>query len=133
MAQEKESDLPSALGTVRRLLRLAPWQEEAHRQLMRILALDGQRSVALAQYDVLSQMLMDELGVPPAPETDALYDQILAGEVEPLSADGVDGRNRKLSSKRESPFQAPVPPSHFVGRQSEIDQICSQMLSLIHI
>ncbi|MCK4315213.1 MAG: hypothetical protein KAX24_05525 [Anaerolineae bacterium] len=33
----------------RRLLALDSWQEEAHRELMRLLALTGQRSAALAQ------------------------------------------------------------------------------------
>ncbi|MCB0090479.1 MAG: bacterial transcriptional activator domain-containing protein, partial [Caldilineaceae bacterium] len=70
--QETQGKWDNALASVRRLLALAPWQEEAHCQLMRLLARSGQRSAALAQYDTLTQMLMDELGVSPAPETDAL-------------------------------------------------------------
>ncbi|MEZ4679054.1 MAG: BTAD domain-containing putative transcriptional regulator [Caldilineaceae bacterium] len=68
-----------ALAVTRRLLTHAPWHEEAHCTLMRLLARSGQRSAALAHYDTLTQILLDELGVPPAPTTNALYDQILAG------------------------------------------------------
>jgi DNA-binding SARP family transcriptional activator/predicted ATPase len=64
-----------------RLLAMDPWLEEAHRQLMLLLALGGQRSAALAQYAACRRTLRDELGVDPADETTALYERILAGEV----------------------------------------------------
>ncbi|MCB0081645.1 MAG: hypothetical protein KDE47_11970, partial [Caldilineaceae bacterium] len=126
--QETQGKLDNALASVRRLLALAPWQEEAHCQLMRLLARSGQRSAALAQYDTLTQMLMDELGVSPAPETDALYDQILAGEIGPLSS----GVSRSAASAMaiapaEPPFQALAQPSHFVGRRAEIERLRTQM------
>lgn len=66
---------------VRRQLALEPWQEEAHRQLMHALALDGQRSAALAQYETCRRLLADELGVEPTAETEALYEEIRAGEL----------------------------------------------------
>ena len=53
--------------------------EEAHRYRMRVLSLDGQRSRALAQYDQCVRILNEELGVEPAPETAALYEQIRGG------------------------------------------------------
>ena len=46
---------------------------------MRALALGGQRSAALAQYEACRRLLADELGVEPAPETTALYEQIRRG------------------------------------------------------
>jgi WD40 repeat protein/DNA-binding SARP family transcriptional activator len=61
-----------------------PYQEEAQQQLMHLLALTGQRSAALAQYDALRRLLRDELGVEPAAETRALYRRILSGEIEPV-------------------------------------------------
>ena len=42
---------------------------------MRLLALNGQRSDALAQYATCRRVLQAELGVEPAPETRALYEQ----------------------------------------------------------
>jgi DNA-binding SARP family transcriptional activator len=40
-----------ALRHTRRLLQLAPWNEEAHRQAMRLLAWTGQRGAALRQFE----------------------------------------------------------------------------------
>jgi predicted ATPase/DNA-binding SARP family transcriptional activator len=57
-------------------LEFDPWREEAHRQLMRVLVLRGQRSAALAQYERCRRTLADELGVEPAKETTALYERI---------------------------------------------------------
>ncbi|MBU1877557.1 MAG: tetratricopeptide repeat protein [Chloroflexi bacterium] len=65
-----------------RQVELEPWQEEAHRQLMRALALGGQRSAALAQYETCRRLLAEELGVEPAAETTRLYEQICDGELE---------------------------------------------------
>ncbi|MFL7795226.1 MAG: BTAD domain-containing putative transcriptional regulator [Anaerolineae bacterium] len=76
-------DYVKARGYVRQQLTLEPWREEAHRQLMRALALDGQRSVALAQYKTCRRVLADELGVEPAPETEALCEEIRTGELAP--------------------------------------------------
>ncbi len=59
-----------------RLLALDPWREEAHRQMMRLLALSGQRSAALAQYHACRRMLRKELGLEPLEETTALYEHI---------------------------------------------------------
>jgi DNA-binding SARP family transcriptional activator len=59
-----------------RLLALEPWHEETHRQLMRFLALRGDRNAALRQYESCRQLLAQELAVDPMPETTALYEQI---------------------------------------------------------
>jgi DNA-binding SARP family transcriptional activator len=55
-----------ALAYARRQIELEPWQEEAHRQVMRLLAQSGQRSAALAQYETCRRLLAKELGVQPA-------------------------------------------------------------------
>lgn len=59
-----------------RLVELEPWHEEAHRQLMRLLAISGQRGAALAQYESCRRVLAEELGVEPTSETVHLYEQI---------------------------------------------------------
>ncbi|MFQ5341662.1 MAG: BTAD domain-containing putative transcriptional regulator [Anaerolineae bacterium] len=78
-----------------RRVELAPWQEEAHRQLMRLLALNRQRSAALAQYEACRRALDRELGVEPSPDTVRLYKQIRDGEV----ADVELARPRTLAHK----------------------------------
>ena len=76
----------TALTYAWRRLDLEPWQEEGHRQVMRLLVLNGQRGAALAQYETCRRTLAEELNVEPAPETTALYEQIRDGNfpVSPL-------------------------------------------------
>jgi DNA-binding SARP family transcriptional activator len=71
----------TALTYAWRRLDLEPWQEEGHRQVMRLLALNGQRGAALAQYETCRHTLAEELNVNPAPETIALYEQIRDGNL----------------------------------------------------
>lgn len=83
---EGQGDFAAGLPHARRLLAIDPYAEAAHRQLMRLLALSGQRSEALAQYDACRQLLADELGVEPAKETQTLAAQIRAGKLTPETA-----------------------------------------------
>ncbi len=71
-----------ALRHTRSLLQLAPWNENAHRQAMRLLAWTGQRGAALRQFETCKRALWEELGVKPAGETTVLYQQIQAGELD---------------------------------------------------
>ena len=79
---EEQGDYEKAQHYAHRQLELEPWREEAHRQLMRVLAHSDQRSAALAQYSQCRKILADELGVEPDAETIALYEQIRSGKLE---------------------------------------------------
>lgn len=81
---EQHGELQAACDYVRRQVKLEPWQEEAHRDLMRLLALSGQRSTALAQYEVCRRTLRQELDVAPAAATILLYEQIRDGAIQPV-------------------------------------------------
>lgn len=74
-----EHDANAALAVAARLLALEPWRESAHRQRMLILARQGQRAAAIEQFELCRQVLAEELGVAPAPETLALVEAIKAG------------------------------------------------------
>jgi DNA-binding SARP family transcriptional activator len=58
-------------------------RERTHRALMRLHYLNGDRSSALRQYEQCVSALDEELGVKPSKGTLALYDQILADQLEP--------------------------------------------------
>jgi len=75
-----------ALAYARRRVELEPWQESGRRQVMRLLALNGERSEALVHYGAYRRDLAEELGVAPAPQTTRLYDQIRKGALEPSTA-----------------------------------------------
>lgn len=126
-AQHKHEE---ALVTTQRLLALVPWLESAHQQRMLLLAQQGQRTQALAQYELLSDALMDELGVGPSIETDALYDQILAGEIEvvekeerPVRETAVLPEAERKAPTQVAPYYAPAVTPHFVGREEEMAQL----------
>ncbi len=78
---ESQDIFDRAEALARRQVEIDPYQEEAHRQVMRILARKGQRSDALAQYTICQTILADELGVEPDKETTVLYERIRAGEI----------------------------------------------------
>ena len=77
---ERRGDDAHARRYAQRQLEFDPWREEAHRQLMRVLALGGQRSAALAQYETCRRILLSDLSVEPEAETTALYERIRDGE-----------------------------------------------------
>lgn len=63
---EQRGEYEQAQACARRQIELKPWDESAHQQLMRALALAGQHSAALAQYETCRRLLAEELGVEPA-------------------------------------------------------------------
>ncbi len=76
-------DLRVGIQYARRLVAVDPISEEAHRYLMRLYALSGRRSRALAQYEELRKLLRGELDVEPLRETEDLYRSILLEKLEP--------------------------------------------------
>ncbi|MEE4239789.1 MAG: BTAD domain-containing putative transcriptional regulator [Anderseniella sp.] len=103
-----QGQIADAIEYTNRLLAMEPWQEEAHRQLMTLLAHSGQRSAALAQYETCRRMLAEELGVEPLPETQALYHRL---------------KTRRGTALHNLPPQA----TPFVGRQAELAQIAHDL------
>src|SRR5262249_28102419 len=63
---EQAGQLPCALEYARRGVRADPLREEAHRELMRLLAASGQPEAALRQYRELERFLKQELQTEPA-------------------------------------------------------------------
>ena len=74
-------DLPAAIAWARRRLELDPLAEAAHRELIRLLALGGERPAALAAAGAMSERLRSELGVPPSAATRALVEDVRRGRV----------------------------------------------------
>jgi predicted ATPase/DNA-binding SARP family transcriptional activator len=116
-----------------RQLALEPWREEACRQAMRALALDGQRSAALAHYKACAAAMATEIGVAPAAETTALRRQIEAGAIGPgqvaiwprqrLGASG--SQPELLPSQRLVRLAAASNP--LIGRQAEVTELVEQL------
>ena len=64
-----------------RYLELEPWDEDAHRRLMRLYALDNQRTAALQQFEAVRHMLAQQFDASPAPETLQLLQETQSGKL----------------------------------------------------
>ena len=78
---EDAGDLPAAVAWARRRLDVEPLAEAAHRELIRLLALDGDRPAALAAARAMSERLRSELGIPPSAATRALVEDVRRGRI----------------------------------------------------
>ena len=73
---EGAKDLGGALTHASELLALEPLSEDAHRRVIRLHYLYGDRAAALLAFDRCERMLKDEVGARPSAETLALLDTI---------------------------------------------------------
>lgn len=74
------SRVSDAVTACRTALVFDPLQERFHRLLMEYLVRLGRTDSALAQYRTCQSILAEELDVEPLPETQLLYQQIVAGD-----------------------------------------------------
>jgi predicted ATPase/DNA-binding SARP family transcriptional activator len=121
---EGQGEIRRALDYSQRLLALAPWQESGHRQRMRLLALAGQRSAALVQYEACRDQLAQELGVEPAAETVQLYEEIREGRY-PQRDKGTERAPEGEISPPQArpPHNLPLPATPFVGREAQLAEV----------
>jgi DNA-binding SARP family transcriptional activator len=116
---QQERDWASVIQYAHQLLEHDPFQEVAHRALMTAYAATGDRSAALRQYRQCAQVLQDELGAEPLPETTRLYEDIHQGR-------GV------TSVEFTAPAVMPVPAATdllsipLVGRDQELAEIAGE-------
>ncbi|MFN8423137.1 MAG: BTAD domain-containing putative transcriptional regulator [Anaerolineae bacterium] len=98
------SPLPSAASTSSRGRR-------AVRSLMALRFLAGDRTGAVMAYQALKRHLADELGVPPMPATNALFAEVVGGEMEAR-------RPRRSRRRRSRPFARRPPRRSARGRRA---------------
>lgn len=97
----------AGINLSRRLLTVEPWHEGAHRILMQLLARNDQLAAALTQYERCREILHEELGVEPQPETLDLYEKLRRGPV--------TLRNNLTVSENEL--------NSLLGRESEVETV----------
>jgi DNA-binding SARP family transcriptional activator len=112
------------LEYARRQVELEPWGEHGHRQVMRLLALDGRRGSALAQYEACCRLLAEELGVEPEIETTELFERIRDDRLD------IPTGIRKPALVLEPPgfldeAEDELEPPVFVTRERELDRLDS--------
>lgn len=110
---EATQDTEQLLTLGQALLALDPLSEAAYRGLMRGHHAQGQYNEGLRLYEQCVAVLYEELGVDPAPETTAVYEQIIV--------DRAINQNQPANS-----FQLPslpTPAANFVGREAELAKL----------
>ncbi len=100
----RQAQWDTAEEYARRQIALEPWREEAHYQLIDILARKGEISAALVQYETCCRILAQELNVKPSHTLQTLYQRIQ--------------RIRHRSRQTLPPY-----PTPFVGREEEIQRL----------
>jgi predicted ATPase len=118
---EGQGELTQALEHARRWVEIDPWQEQAHRQVMRLLAAAEQRGAALAQYDQCRQVLLRELRTEPELETTNLYRRIRDG----MRATRQEAPGRSSGTEPDARQTLPTYLTPLIGRERELAQMRS--------
>ncbi|HEU5103283.1 MAG TPA: BTAD domain-containing putative transcriptional regulator, partial [Roseiflexaceae bacterium] len=116
---QRRGEYADAIAMARRMLAIDALREEAHRTLIGLLAISGQRNAALVQYERCCRVLQDELGIAPEAETTALYQRILAGDLSALEALALP----VVQQAR----QLPAPPGPLIGRAATLASLTTRL------
>ena len=141
-------DLTQAIDYTLRWVASSPWSETAHCELIRLYALNHQRSRALQQYQGCVQMLREEFGAEPEQQTKELYETILREDLDSLASlhpppPTIEGEQSSLSlweragvrgDKRQKvddefspstgvPNNLSTQTTTFIGREAEVTDV----------
>ncbi|MET0235478.1 MAG: AAA family ATPase [Kibdelosporangium sp.] len=112
LAASALSDERNSLRFADEAVRRAPLRESAHRCRMTAHVAAGNRAEALRSYHELRRMLAEELGIDPAPETQAAYAELLGSPIVTPT--------RPRVSRSRSAGRSVAP---FVGRRQELARL----------
>lgn len=137
-ALEQRGKISEAIPYAQRWLAIDSLDERAHRKLMALYAKNQQRHAALRQFEQCQMVLKTELDLLPESETTELYNQIRTassrvhkgqGQVLLSEHDQTSWLDQILASPVQvvCPTNLPRQWTPFVGRQSEISEICKSL------
>ncbi|MEM7130966.1 MAG: BTAD domain-containing putative transcriptional regulator [Chloroflexota bacterium] len=120
---EDEAAYDMADRYAQRQLAIDPFQEAVHRQRMRVLTLNGQRTAAILQYETCRALFADELNVEPATETAKLYKAIQVGKFgwgqPPVEEQSPNPQATLATAEQLNLHNLPASLTPFVGRYAE--------------
>jgi predicted ATPase/DNA-binding SARP family transcriptional activator len=115
---ERRGEYALARQAVARVIELAPWEETAQSQMMRLLAMDQQWSAAQNQYAILRRYLRDQLNVEPSQATVSLFNEIRAAAA----------HNSAIPARLlRSQHNLPDPPTSFIGRVEDLNFLSERL------
>ncbi|GAB6174378.1 AAA family ATPase [Paradesulfitobacterium aromaticivorans] len=121
---EKRKNYLDALEALNRALEFDPLQEDLYCACMRLHCLAGDRAGAIRRFEKLRGLLDQEMGVPPMPQTQALYEAIITdkmlGTGDQYRASACVLRDKRPA--RSGPLQVST-PLPFVGREAELSAL----------
>jgi len=121
---ETDREIESALGFARRAVDADPLQEEAHGDVIRLLAAAGQAAAAMRQYQELKSILDKELGLEPSAAVRSLVNQIRENVTVPAAASPV--KPPRAPSRAAA---LPTPLTRLFGREAEIERVRGMVLN----
>jgi DNA-binding SARP family transcriptional activator len=118
---ERSGDWGRAISTVRRQIEVSPWDEQGHRQLMRLLASTGEGAQALSHFEHVSALFEAELDSAPSPATTALAELIREGDLQSVAAE------EEVIFPEFLTVEGPAASPLFVGMDRELDALGSHV------
>ncbi len=118
-------DIEQVLGQLRAMVAANPGRERVYDQLMRAYHALGMRKEALDVYQVARRAMREQQGTEPGQVLALLHKRILAEEMASESAAHLSAIS--LTAPMLLGWQAPAPPSDFVGRRAEIAAIIDRL------
>jgi predicted ATPase/DNA-binding SARP family transcriptional activator len=118
---QRRGEYADATSMARRMLEIDPLREAAQRDLMLLLAVSGQRSAALAQYERCRRVLQEELGIGPEAETIALYQRISDGTLSARDLPALPAPVLQL------PRDLPMPSAQLIGRAAALAMLVARL------
>ena len=93
---EEHGDVQAAIALEVRRVALQPLEEQGYQRLMRLQRLAGDRAGAMRTFHRCASVLEQELGVPPAPETQREVDALLADATALPDRAGIGGATKPM-------------------------------------
>lgn len=115
---EAQQQFRPALEALDQALAFDSLQEDVQRQALRLHYLAGDRAGAIRRFEQFRTLLIEEMGVPPMDDTQALYDAIITDTVTPALLPPPARGDGPLVRPRPS-----VQPFPFVGRATELARL----------
>lgn len=118
-ANLRAGDTSAAADAAEQLIALAPLRESGYRRLMEARAAAGNRAEALGVYERCRQLLADELGAYPSPETESVYRALLEMPI-----------SRQAATATTAEPSPPAPPSPSRSRHRRVGLVALTLLAL---
>src|SRR5579859_598012 len=118
--QQQQHDHAAALEALNRALAFEPLREDLQRAALRLHYRLGDRAGAIRRYEALRRQLDEELGVPPSPETRALYDSLINDTFVPVTSE-TTGHVPTIKPSADKPL---LP---LLGRDAELETLKSHL------